>query len=305
MSTFVKGVRPLFCFFLSAYKTGQPTFVSLLLVSLLLSGCASRQTVIDELATQYHFQRSVVRSKSQFSHLLYTNRAYQSALNANPKPVLHVYLEGDGIPWIRPSIVAVDPTPKTPMALNLMRVDDKPGLYLGRPCYHGYFREAACNPLLWTHARYSQPVLNSMLDAILQKLQQDRWKQTQITLIGYSGGGVLALLLADRLQNLPRINQFASIRVVSVAANLDVAAWARLHGYSPLRYSIDPATIAEHFVGLQQHHFYGLSDQNVPPSTIDPIKSRFGKQAHWYPMRNVDHACCWVELWPDLLTRFE
>ena len=54
-----------------------------------------------------------------------------------------------------------------------------------------------------------------------------------LVLIGYSGGGVLAMLLAEQFP--------ATQAVVTVAGNLDTDAWAIEHGYSPLRGSLNPA----------------------------------------------------------------
>ena len=47
-----------------------------------------------------------------------------------------------------------------------------------------------------------------------------------VVLIGYSGGGTLAWLMASRIPE--------TTRVVTIAANLDIDEWTRIHGDSPL-----------------------------------------------------------------------
>ena len=48
----------------------------------------------------------------------------------------------------------------------------------------------------------------------------------EVTFVGYSGGGVLAVLIAERLDNVAG--------VITVGANLDTDAWTEHHGYLPL-----------------------------------------------------------------------
>jgi len=279
----------------------------LCLIALLaaLTNCASRQQQIDDLALQSHLQRDIITSDDGLSHLTYTNAAYQALRFSNNNettktPRIHVYFEGDGIPWIQPHLVAVDPTPKTALALQLMLLDQHASIYLGRPCYHGYYQQRGCHPLLWTQARYSKPVVDSMVNALLTKLEHDNrlMPSPPLTLIGYSGGGVLAMLVAERLHHNHNI---ASVDVVTIAANLDVDAWTRLHHFSSLTLSLNPAAMAQRFANIEQLHIYGERDKNVPPAIVLPVKARLGEKARWFSMASADHACCWEVLWPQIL----
>jgi len=284
---------------------------SLFIVLVTVSSCASRQAHIDDLAEQATLKRDIVSSQDGLSHLLYTNAAYQSLLSQHDNAAsaninLHIYLEGDGIPWVQPHIVAVDPTPKSPLALKLMLKDKQASWYLGRPCYHGFYQQAGCHPLLWTQARYSEKVVDSMLGALTSKLEADHYlkdgspRQQRLTLnlIGYSGGGVIAMLLAQRLQEKKYVS---AVSVITVAANLDIDAWTDLHQYSRLSLSINPATQPQRYHEIEQFHFYGEQDDNVPAQLLSPLIARFGQNAHWIAIAKADHACCWETLWPDLL----
>jgi pimeloyl-ACP methyl ester carboxylesterase len=79
--------------------------------------------------------------------------------------------------------------------------------------------------------RYSATVVSSMAVA-LERLLAER-EIDRLAWMGYSGGGVLAMLLA------PRFPQTQAI--VTVAANRDIDAWADHHGYLRLAGSLNPA----------------------------------------------------------------
>ncbi|NEX22407.1 alpha/beta hydrolase [Thiorhodococcus mannitoliphagus] len=203
---------------------------------------------------------------------------------------IHVYLEGDGLPWRSRHRIASDPTPRNPLALRLMALDPSPSIYLGRPCYFGLAQADGCSPWLWTDARYGAEVVDSMVAALKALLPADG--PPPLTLIGYSGGGVLAALMAPRLGG--------EVRVVTLAANLDIDAWADHHGYSRLSGSINPANEPPIGASIMQLHLMGARDREVPPATV----ARFmavnpGAQRRLFS--DSDHRCCWLDDWPALL----
>jgi len=254
-----------------------------------LSACVA-QTIVDDAAVKHGFERTVQRSDT-FRHLIYSHR-----VSNTPQKVLHIYLEGDGNPWLRPNIISVDPTGRTPFTLDLMALDSQPSIYIGRPCYHGFYQDDGCGPALWTHARYSTQVVDSMA-TVLNKIIQ-RYKTKQLYLVGYSGGGVLAMLLAERLKQVKK--------VMTIAANLDVAAWAEQHQYSPLRFSLNPAERLHLYKDLPQHHFAGRQDNNV---SLDITTSFVNKQNQAQIKLSIfdqfDHKCCWLDIWPEIVKDME
>ncbi len=206
---------------------------------------------------------------------------------------LHIYFSGDGTPFIRPTQIAADPTPRDPLEVRLMLEDPAPSVFIGRPCYQGLATAPGCNATLWSVARYSEPVVASMTAAVNGVLDASR--ATRITLIGYSGGGVLAVLVAQRVARIDT--------VVTIAANLDVDAWAQLHGYSALSQSLNPATTTQWRDSLRQIHLVGAADRNVPPSIVETFaRTQAGVEVRVFP--DFDHRCCWVDVWPDLLRTF-
>lgn len=203
---------------------------------------------------------------------------------------LHVYLEGDGRPWLTRYQVASDPTGRDLLALRLMARDPVASIYLGRPCYHGFATDPPCGPWWWTHGRYSPEVVRTLVAAIRGILPPR--PPARITLIGYSGGGVLALLIAPHLEGVEQ--------VITIAANLDTDAWAEHHGYSPLSGSLNPARQAPLDEGIRQLHLIGDQDARVPLASLTAYQVRNPK-ATLRILPGFDHHCCWVEHWPNII----
>ena len=219
-----------------------------------------------------------------FDHAVYGCREFNQSRD------LRIYLEGDGTPWIGETRVADDPTPTHPVALSLLRLDPTPSLLLGRPCYHGLNNAPACSASIWTDQRYSKPVVDSMV-AALQSLIE-RHGASNVTLIGYSGGGTLAMLIASRIG--------AVHQLVTVAANLDVAAWSRYHHYSALEGSLDPASLPPLRASVRQLHLVGAQDKSVPAWLSEPVIRR-QPNAVIRVVAGADHGCCWDAIWPGVL----
>jgi hypothetical protein len=246
-----------------------------------LAACASPAEQFDDEAQ--HLGLSVLRVRgTDFVHTLYA----KDGNDKRPRAPLHVYLDGDGTPVIA-GLPSDDPTPRNPLMLKLLALDPGPAIYLGRPCYHGRRPRAACSPELWTSARYGEPVVAS-LAAALRRFESAR-SFDSIVWFGYSGGGVLAVLLAERLPE--------TRGVVTIAANLDVAAWLRHHRYPPLARSLDPAArppLGSHIV---QRHYVGTDDTVVP----GPARAELSDPIAWIEIAGFDHTCCWEKIWPEIL----
>lgn len=257
---------------------------ALVVVQLLGNGCASPAKRLDAAAEALGFTPSVVTTPD-FEHRLYVRP------NQPSPPMLHVYLDGDGSPWLGRYVVSTDPTPRNPLVLELMAMDPSPSIYLGRPCYHG-LRAAPCTSKLWTRERYSEAVVASMTEALRQVIALTGTRR--LVLIGYSGGGTLAMLLAERLPE--------TAAVLTVAGNLAVAQWATYHRYTPLRGSLDPANRSALKPEVQQIHLAGGRDRNAPATFIDHVCKR--QQSAWLiAFDDFDHTCCWRSIWPEVLQR--
>jgi pimeloyl-ACP methyl ester carboxylesterase len=175
--------------------------------------------------------------------------------------------------------------------LKLMTSDKSNSLYLGRPCYFNSSRsdmaDTDCEPNFWTNARYSEEIVNSMVTALRQHLKNH--PQQGVSLIGHSGGGTLAVLMAARMAEVDQ--------VVTLAGNLDIEAWARLHHYTPLNHSLNPADLKRLYI--KQLHFIGDKDNNIPPTLSKAWAKSMGQSL--YILKDADHNCCWLMHWPDVL----
>lgn len=254
-----------------------------LLFSMICPACVAPAAHVDEEAASHGFERETVWGTG-FLHRVYLNN-----IKARSR-TLHVYIEGDGLPWLLPGLVSSDPTPRTPLMLRLMAQDTGQAIYLGRPCYFGFAQTQHCNPWWWTDGRFAPEVLDSMAVALARLMS--RYKDASVVLIGHSGGGALAMLLATR--------PIKVAAVVTLAGNLDTAAWTQQHHYSDLSGSLNPAQMATLDQRITQLHFQGGRDLNIPPALVTLFAAR-QPNAHFIVYPELDHRCCWEEKWPEIL----
>jgi len=210
-----------------------------------------------------------------------------------PGPVLTVYLEGDGRAWSSRHRPSPDPTPVHPVGLELALVDPAPAVvYLARPCqYTPPDPHGACGPAWWTDRRFAPEVVAAVSAAADR--EKRRAGSAAIELVGFSGGGVLAALLAARREDVRSL--------VTVAAPLDLGAWVTHHGLAPLRGSLDPAAEIPALSALPQVHLAGGRDEIVPPALVRSWVDRHPPAAslRLEVVPRADHLCCWSESWAE------
>lgn len=211
----------------------------------------------------------------------------------HPEGILVIYIEGDGAPWPSAYQPPRDPTPRPPQALLLAEQDPSPSVaYLARPCQ--YLDDGArrrCASEYWAGRRYSPEVLEAM-NAALDTLKQ-RSGARQLSLVGYSGGGVIAALLASRRPDVSEL--------ITIAAPLALSEWVATNGLSPLYGSLDPLTQPPLQTGVQATHFVGARDNIVAPALVAHyVAERGGRLVQ---VDDFDHDCCWQRDWPSLLAR--
>jgi pimeloyl-ACP methyl ester carboxylesterase len=205
-----------------------------------------------------------------------------------------IYFEGDGLAWRGPDAPSDDPTPVHPVGLELaLAHPGQAAAYIARPCQFGSAAQASCDQRYWTDARYAPEVVEDMDHAV--DLAKWRAGASRVVLVGYSGGGALAALVAARRHDVARL--------VTVAANVDVAEWTRVERLRPLSGSLDPADFTASLSAVPQVHFVGSDDIVVPPAIAHAFASRLPNSApvRVIEMKGFDHGCCWVQHWPELI----
>jgi hypothetical protein len=163
-------------------------WLPIIAVFALLAACSTPDP-LDKLASEHPLLRGVVQA-GDFK-LVTLSKPLPTKI-----PQLRVYIGSDGRPWFKNQPTR-DPTGTRSLAAELMLQDPLPALYLGRPCYHINPGNPPCEEALWTSGRYSHTVIEAMTRALQEIVRNHGVKQ--LTLVGYSGGGVVALLIAARL----------------------------------------------------------------------------------------------------------
>ena len=208
--------------------------------------------------------------------------------------VLTVYLEGDGFAFVHPNQPSADPTPTDPIALRLALAQPGSGpvAWLARPCQYAQPDHGrSCQSWYWTNGRYAEEILSSLGEALDQVKR--RTNTTHLILVGYSGGGALAAVLAARRGDVDGL--------ITVAADLDLAYWTGRDHLTPLTGSLDPALAAPQLGHVPQVHFTGGRDQVVGSDVVVSFRRHLpvGTPVTQLDVPDFDHKCCWVRAWPQ------
>ena len=140
-----------------------------------------------------------------------------------------VLVEGDGAAWPTPDRPPIDPTPLDSALLRLAEIVQHRTkanvLYVARPCQYPEQIDIQCEVRDWTTDRFAARHVDALMDAITNRIPTG----SEVTVFGFSGGGVMALQLAGLL-NRPYILK----KLVLAGTPVDVDAWTNSNGYSQL-----------------------------------------------------------------------
>lgn len=212
----------------------------------------------------------------------------------DPTQPVHVYIEGDGFAWISRSRPSDNPTPRQPTGLMLAAADSAANVvYLARPCqFIGPPLPANCSATWWTDNRFSPQIVQAMDEAIT--LAVKAWPGIAIELVGYSGGGAIAAVIAARRHDV------RSLR--TVAGNLDVAYVNALHNVSAMPNALSPMDVATQLAALPQIHITGSQDTTVPPGVATRFQRATGSHCvQVEEIKGMAHGSDWSAVWPGLL----
>jgi dienelactone hydrolase len=247
---------------------------------------AERQISADRLAAQHRWQKLTLATSS------FAMQAYMPAMVSNDE-ALTVYFEGDGLAWRTRSQPSDDPTPVNPVGLRLaLAQPEGNAVYLARPCQYTRSQDENCQERYWTEARFAPEVIVAANQAVDQLKR--RFAANRLTFVGYSGGAAVAALVAARRHDVERL--------ITVAGNLDHAAWTAYHRVRPLKDSLNPTDEIPQLAKVHQWHFVGGKDRVIKPELINGFARRFpdNTQLSVVVEPEFDHQCCWVENWQIL-----
>jgi len=262
----------------------------LISLSFLLAGCVSDDSRITAKEIAQHSRLS--RDDIQTNPFLI---ATWSRITA-PVHSLRVYIEGDGFAWKSRTQPSDDPTPRKPIGLTLAATDKNQNvLYIARPCqFIGPPLPAHCDKRVWTSHRFSPSVIDAMNDALTQFVKQ--YPGVKLELIGYSGGGNIAAILAERRTDV------RSLR--TVAGNLDVAYVNAIHHVSAMPDAVSAIDRASALRTMPQLHFSGDADKTVTPEVAQRFQRAVGGTCSQVDIvSNMTHGSDWAAIWPQLLAK--
>ncbi len=201
-----------------------------------------------------------------------------------PGEVLTVVFEGDGAAHDARGRPTADPTPRRPIGLDIARRwPGGPRAWVGRLCQYVRQQDPACAEADWTVGRFSESAV-AAADAAVDALKTGAGA-SRVILVGWSGGGVLAVLVAQRRGDVAGVATFA--------APLDLAEWTRGQGLTPLSESHDPSTEGWRGPPPPQVHMLGAFDHVVPAKQGQAAARRLAGSSAVVTAAPEEHACCW------------
>jgi len=269
----------------------------ILLSLMLTSACSNfspdtRRQYSNTLANKQSWQRIIIPTQT-FTMVSYLPTQFSK------KSTLTVYIEGDGLAWISRHHLSSDPTPKNPLALKLaLKHPAGNAAYLARPCQYTLENERQlCDKKYWSSHRFSSLTVSVSNEAIT--FLKNRFNAKKLILVGYSGGGAIATLVAARRDDVSLL--------VTIAGNLDHKAWTKQQDISALNASLNPADAWRTLITTPQIHFVGSKDNIMPAAVGYAFQQRFPKknQPTIQVIDGFDHYCCWVENWSTLFSYTE
>lgn len=264
----------------------------------LLFGCASvvqpytpPHYALEDQLLGARYERQVVRAES-FDSVFFAR--------TQPDPQrITVLIEGDGYAWKTRHVPSEDPTPRmlSPVAEYALRAPESENIvYLARPCQLTHANEwRNCTSAVWTRERFDENAL-AHFKTVFEELR-GRYPKAQFSVLGYSGGGVMASMLAA---SMPHEVCFLG----TVATPIDTAAWTGFHRITPLNTAYSGELLRQNLQELPQMHLVGSRDLVVPKRVVEPFwKQMDSKHLIFEVVSGATHTKGWSGAMDRLLVQ--
>jgi len=156
---------------------------------------------------------------------------------------LRLYIEGDG-----------DPNPSHLVALDFAERDTNPNvIYIARPCQ--WSNEPLCKqkPNIYGQDRFHTEIMSEMTELITYLMK--KYHATDVELIGYDGGAVVALNVATKVPTK---------RVITIAGIVGLSSYNAYHNLPDTEDAEDPEKNHFELAKIPQIHYVGARDEITP-----------------------------------------
>jgi predicted esterase len=253
----------------------------LALLALVLQGCKTMTygqspSSVGEL---YGFKKVLVKGGD------FWITTYQKITNKH-KPYVF-YIEGDGAAVNGIYRVSRNPTPRRQMLIKLAAMDTRPNVvYVARPCqYTPMDLNPKCSMQYWTDKRRSDDSVQS-LNEVINRINNNN----KFSLIGFSGGGGIAVLIAAR--------NYMTKDIITISANLDHVAFTTHHNVTPMIGSLNPIDYAKQVTHIPQLHISGGKDTIIPPFIADKFVQKASTSCVKQQIfKDNSHRHGWDKIW--------
>lgn len=263
--------------------------VSIIVFAATIYGLSACQTIrVDNdyvpIGSMHKFEKQLVKGGD------FWITTYQKTTNKSLPYVF--YIEGDGRAFNGKYKVSNNPTPKSRLLIELAAMDDRANVvYIARPCQ---FTPMDLNPkcsttAYWTSKRLSDDSVES-INQVINQVNNGR----PFSLIGYSGGGGIATLVAARNSLVKDI--------ITISGNLDHKKFTQHHNVDPMVYSLNPIDYAKKINHIPQLHLSGGKDTIIPPFIADNyVQESDSSCVRQRIFPNKTHYKGWKDVWKYIL----
>ena len=184
---------------------------------------------------------------------------------------LRIYIEGDG-----------NPNPSDKIALYYAEQDPSQNvIYMGRPCQWSEDKLCKSKPEIYKEQRFHPEIIREVEEVVLYL--KNKYKAPEIELIGYDGGGTIALNLATQM-NVKR--------VVTIAGILDTNIYTHQNDLPDMPDAQNPAENLSILADIPQIHYVGKQDEVTPRRAAERFvaKMQNPKSAEVRSVSGVGHT---------------